>query len=77
MDAVRLRAAGGSVSVVDIEAQSDGVVADLVVVGAGGQDEGGWRLALCILFRDDLICEIRAFWQRDLAIQALRALSSL
>ncbi len=62
-------------TLVDIEERGAGVLADAVIVIPADRDtEEGWRVVLAIGFADDLIGEVRAYWQRDAAIRVLEDL---
>ena len=56
-----------------VEEHDGGVVADAVIVIPSEKDtEEGWRVALAVAFDDGLISHVRAYWQRDAAIRALK-----
>lgn len=55
----------------NVEAQGDGVVADVLVVAPPESDDGGWRVATAIRFEGDLIIDVRAFWRREVAVSSL------
>jgi hypothetical protein len=69
---LRGRLPGRSVRLADLEPLDGGVAADLILVSPETGTGGAWRMALAIRFSDQLVSEVRAFWQRDSAIASLR-----
>jgi ketosteroid isomerase-like protein len=71
LEGARGHRAGASVSLRNVEAHGDGVIADAIIVAPAGGDEFAWRLALAIRVAGESISEVRSFWQRDAALAAL------
>ena len=71
LERARRRRPGASVTLCNVEAHGDGVVADAIVTAPAEGDEVAWRVALAIRVSGDTISEIRPFWQRDAALGSL------
>jgi ketosteroid isomerase-like protein len=71
LESARGRRPGASVSLRNVEAHGDGVVAEAIIVVPAGGDELAWRLALAIRVAGESISEVRSFWRRDAALAAL------
>lgn len=59
-----------TVHVSDVEGHAGGVTCD-VIVESGGASPDVWRFALAVGCGDDLIGEVRSFWERDAAAEWL------
>ncbi|MEA2154588.1 MAG: hypothetical protein QOE11_728 [Solirubrobacteraceae bacterium] len=62
---------GTSMSLRNVEAYGDGVVADAIIVATAEGEEIAWRLALAIRVVGDWISEVRPFWRREAALGSL------
>jgi hypothetical protein len=71
LEHARRRGLGASISLHDVQAHGDGVVADAIIVAPADGEEVAWRLALAIRVVGDSISEVRPFWQRDAALGSL------
>jgi hypothetical protein len=55
-----------NVSVTEPTEHGDGAVLEAIVT-RGADPQEVWRVALAVCVKDDLICQVRAFWSRDAA----------
>jgi ketosteroid isomerase-like protein len=71
LEGSRRRRPGASVTLCNVEAHGEGVVADAIITAPADGDEIAWRLALAIRVAGESISEVRPFWQRDAALGSL------
>jgi ketosteroid isomerase-like protein len=71
LESSRRRRPGVTVTVCNVEAHGDGVVADAIITAATDGDEIAWRLALAIRVTGESISEVRPFWRRDAALGSI------